>query len=67
MAMTLGNQQEVDSLCNGKFKSFDAQMQTCKLISHIFPVLLTWIFIIVTISDYFYKFKDCDFPEISAS
>ena len=34
-----------------------------KLLSHVFPVILTWICIIITVSDYCHKFKVCDFPE----
>ena len=32
-----------------------------KLLSHVFPVILTWIRIIFAVSDYRNKFKDCEF------
>ena len=34
-----------------------------KLLSHIFAVIFTRICIIFTVSDYSFKFKDCNFPE----
>ena len=35
-----------------------------KPLYHIFPVIVIWICIIISVCDYGYQFKNCDFPII---